>query len=207
MTPHSDSCPRPRFLFRPLLAKATVIAAAMAVGACSGGDGTAAPEATSVVTPTTTSTTVGEIPPVTGTTLSPTSVPADDADVPTPTTQQESAVEVEFSVYWSRPSGQARPIDLFAYRDPEGGPYPYVLYGGITNRSDRPAGRPVLEIGWQDLGGRVQATAQARVVAPDGSDLAVLQPGANADFIVVIGDEVLGSQLSDLVPVLLRVVT
>jgi hypothetical protein len=139
--------------------------------------------------------------------LSPTPPPADEEPVGPPTTTLEpdgAIAGLQLAVYWSRPFGQARPLDVPGYQDPDGGPYPFVMFGAVTNVSDRDLSPPRVVIGWHDGDGQVRVTAAGRVLAPDGRDLDVLSPGATADLLVVVHDPTEGEALADLIAVIVE---
>lgn len=193
---------RPRRGLHATLATAAVAVLALsALSACSGGDDR--PSAASTSSQPESSTTVPA-----GDPASPTlTTPPDDADDPPVTSSAPSttptappAEPLALSVYWSRPAGQPRPIDIPAYRDPAGGPYPFVLYGALTNNQASSVATAGLQVTWVDAGGTIAARTPARVVGPDGSTLSELAAGATADLIVVVDDPGLSATLADLAP-------
>lgn len=138
---------------------------------------------TIVTTPTTETSTPGTEP-----------TTATSSDVPDTMAPQEQGIAV--SVYWTRPYGQARPIDIPAYRDPPGGPYPYVLYGSVTNN-----GAPIdgdIAVAWT-VDGSVVHTTTVRALDPQGAPVTNLPTGAIADLLVVVDDQAIGERLVDAV--------
>jgi archaellum component FlaG (FlaF/FlaG flagellin family) len=88
---------------------------------------------------------------------------------------------------------------MAAYSDPDGGPYPYVLYGSVSNQGAKTISQPRVIVDWSVDGTSIhQATAQ--VLDPQGQPLASLDPGATADLIVVVDDETLATPLADAQP-------
>jgi hypothetical protein len=173
---------------RRLLFASCVVALAATVAACgSSSDDTTAGTTTSFTS--TTSQTSSSTAPL------PTVPPSSGTSVSVP--QGSDAISV--AVYWTRPYGTARVIDMAAYRDPEGGPYPYVLFGSVTNQGAKAISEPRVIVDWYADGVSIhQATAQ--VLDPQGQPLASLEPGTTADLIVVVDDETLATPLPDAQP-------
>jgi hypothetical protein len=132
---------------------------------------TAPPESTPPASPAS-ATAVPSVPPSSGTSVS----------VP------QGSDAITTAVFWTRPYGAARAIDMAAYRDPDGGPYPYVLFGSVTNQGAKAISEPRVIVDWY-LDGTSIHQATARVLDPQGGPLASLDPGATADLIVVVDDE------------------
>jgi len=86
-----------------------------------------------------------------------------------------------------------------AYQDPAGGPYPYVLYGSVTNQGAKALSEPRVIVDWYADGTSVHQ-ATARVVDPQGLPLSALDPGASADLVVVVDDEAAATPLPDAQP-------
>jgi hypothetical protein len=103
------------------------------------------------------------------------------------------------AVYWSRPYGSARPIDIPGYKDPVDGPYPYVLFGSVTNVGTQAIDQPQLTVDWY-LDGQSVHTATVPVRDAQGGTLAVLEAGTSSDVIVVVDSEPIATQLSDAQP-------
>lgn len=106
---------------------------------------------------------------------------------------------ISVAVYWTRPYGTARVIDMAGYRDPDGGPYPFVLFGSVTNQGAKAISEPRVIVDWYADGASIHQ-ATARVLDPQGQPLASLDPGATADLIVVVDDETLATPLPDAQP-------
>jgi hypothetical protein len=106
---------------------------------------------------------------------------------------------VAFSVYWTRPFGDPRPIDMPGYRDGEDGSHPYVLFGAVTNTSDRTIESPRVTVEWR-VGGRTIHDAIVPVQDPSGGPSAALEPGASGDLVVVVADDAVAGALSDADP-------
>jgi hypothetical protein len=105
---------------------------------------------------------------------------------------------ISVAVYWTRPNGTARPIDIPAYRDQPNGPYPYVLYGSVTNAGGKPLAQPKVTVDWYANGGSIhQATVS--VLDAQGVALDHLDPGASGDLLVVV-DVPVADQLTDAQP-------
>jgi hypothetical protein len=139
-----------------------------------------------------TSTTIGA-PPIGSSTSIPTAV---SVPVSPPTDAVES---IETQVFWIRGPGDDRVIDLPGYRDPVSGPKPLVLYGSVTNVGTQPVVNPFVTATWLDASGTAKAAFTAPVLAPGGTDpVAVLEPGAMADVLVVIIDADQTGALRDL---------
>jgi hypothetical protein len=122
-----------------------------------------------------------------------------DASTSAPANQDAITV----AVYWNRPHGTARPIDIPGYKDPDGGPYPYVLFGSVTNAGSEPIPDPQVAVDWYVEGpvpGASIHTTTAPARDPQGATLATLAPGASADLIVVVESEPIASQLPDAQP-------
>lgn len=109
------------------------------------------------------------------------------------------ATSISTAVYWTRPAGTPRPIDVPAYRDPDGGPYPFVLYGSVTNTGDAAVDTARIRVDWV-AGGATVHTSPVRVVDAAGTPIGALQPGQSADAVVVVDDEAVASGLPDAVP-------
>jgi hypothetical protein len=122
-------------------------------------------------------------------------------DQPAATTTPDAAgsPEVSVAVYWTRPLGTPRPIDIPAYRDPAGGPYPFVLYGSATNDGAASVDAPVVEVEWE-LEGRVVHRASGQLFDPGGVPLSVLAAGESADLLVLVDDETVAAALVDATP-------
>lgn len=122
--------------------------------------------------------------------------PSSSSSVPVP--EPESGVSV--AVYWTRPYGTARPIDIPGYRDPQGGPFPLVLYGSVTNVGDESLADPQIAVDWIDgtTGAPIHRVV-ARPVDPQGQPIAQLAAGGTAELIVVVDDEAIAVQLPDAV--------
>jgi archaellum component FlaG (FlaF/FlaG flagellin family) len=105
---------------------------------------------------------------------------------------------ISVAVYWTRPSGTARPIDIPAYRDQPTGPYPYVLYGSVTNAGGRPLSNPKVTVDWSVDGASIHQATVA-VLDPQGDALDHLDPGASGDLLVVV-DAPVADQLGDAQP-------
>jgi hypothetical protein len=120
-------------------------------------------------------------------------VPSTNPDAPA------GSSELSVAVYWTRPYGTARTIDIPGYADPPGGPYPFVLYGSATNTGTGPIDQPVVTVDWV-LDGQTVHTGTARLVDPQGVELTSLAPGATADLIAVVDDEAAAASLPDAVP-------
>jgi hypothetical protein len=189
-------------LIRPLLAALATFIAVGALAACSKDDGatpssaTAAEDALDGTGPTD-----GRDSSSTTSVLSSGTSPSDDEIVPVPSTLAPER-SLALAVYWMRPFGEPRPIDIPAHQDGAGGPFPFVLYGAVTNNTTDAVGGPGLEVVWRDGAGVAHLTTPGRLVAPDGADLGELAPGAMTDFIVVVEDESTAARLTDLQPAL-----
>lgn len=107
--------------------------------------------------------------------------------------------EISVAVYWTRPAGTARPIDIPAYTDPESGPFPYVLYGAVTNTGTNVISRPRVTVDWIANGTSVHRTTVA-VLDANGDELDQLAPGASADLLVVVDAAPVADQLADAQP-------
>ena len=131
-----------------------------------------------------------------------TSIPA-TSSMPDPLGSSTTASEpsapaaISVAVYWTRPYGTPPPIDIPAYQDPPDGPFPYVLFGAVTNTGDATEGEIGVE--WV-LDGATIHTQTARMSDPQGNTMTSLAPGATADLIVVVDDEAAATQLVDAVP-------
>lgn len=116
----------------------------------------------------------------------------------------ESGVErpLDVATFWVRPFGEARPVEVPGYADVVGGPYPYVLYGGVTARA-APVALPGAVAAWQGPDGRLLAVATAPALEA-GTDrpASSLAPGAALDVVLVVDDPVAGPQLADATPIL-----
>jgi hypothetical protein len=169
---------------RHLLACALLFTA-VAVG-CANTDGTSTSGTTSSSLEPTSSSATASTEPVTSASSS--------SSVPRP----ESGVTV--AVYWTRPYGTARPIDVPGYADPQGGPFPFVLYGSVTNVGDEPLAEPLIAIDFLDgTSGAPIHQVVARPVDPQGQPIAQLAAGGTADLIVVVDDEAVAVRLPDAV--------
>lgn len=172
---------------RPLLACALLFTA-VAVG-CTSTDGTSTSASTSSSSAPASSSSTASTEPVD-------SAPSSSSSLPVP--EPESGVTV--AVYWTRPYGTARPIDIPGYRDPQGGPFPFVLYGSVTNVGDGPLAEPEIAIDFLDgtTGAPIHQVV-VRPVDPQGQPVAQLAAGGTADLIVVVDDEAVAVQLPDAV--------
>lgn len=176
-----------------------VLALSPVLGCSSDGDGSSS-TTTGVGAPSSTTTTSAPpAEPGTTSTLSPGTTVADTDTVPVPETLAPEQT-LSLSVYWTRSYGEPMPIDIPAHRDPAGGPYPFVLYGALSNNLSTPVDGPTVEVAWVDGSGATRATTPGRMVAADGTDLRQLAPGASTDFIVVVADEATATLLVDLQP-------
>jgi hypothetical protein len=121
------------------------------------------------------------------------------ATTPETTTSIPAAQDaISVAVYWTRPSGTARPIDIPAYQDQPEGPYPYVLYGLVTNAGGKSLAQPKVTVDWYANGGSIhQATVS--VVDAQGVALDHLDPGASGDLLVVV-DAPVADQLTEAQP-------
>jgi hypothetical protein len=158
----------------------------LATGACSSSSDQPS-AATSSVEPSTT-----DAPTTSASATSSSTVPSTDTTAPRP------QPPVAFSVYWTRPFGDSRPIDIPGHRDGEM-PYPYVLYGSVTNQGEMAIDAPHVRIEWR----RGDATLHSTEVAvqdPNGGPSAALAPGAIGDLIVVVDDATFGPQLGEADP-------
>ena len=174
----------------PVLRFAIGVVALVALSAgCSSKDDDNAAESTttaSVATTSPTNTTAS-----TETTTS-TSTPETTTSIPA----SQDAISV--AVYWTRPSGTARPIDIPAYHDQPDGPYPYVLYGSVTNAGGKSIAQPKVTVDWYANGGSVHQSTVA-VLDAQGVALDHLDPGASGDLLVVV-DPPAADQLADAQP-------
>lgn len=76
-----------------------------------------------------------------------------------------NARDAEINIHWSLQPGQ-RPRfqdDFRGYREPESGPRPYALAGGITNLSTEDIARPRVVVAWEDSDGRIVHVAAVGV--------------------------------------------
>jgi hypothetical protein len=106
--------------------------------------------------------------------------------------------DVTVAVYWTRSYGLERPIGIPGYRDPDGGPFPFVLYGSVTNVGDAPLVDPQISVDWIDSTSSAPLhTMVVRPIDPFGQPIGELAPGASADLVVVVDDEEIASQLPD----------
>jgi hypothetical protein len=167
------------------------LAVLLVAGACSASrsDDDAVVTTTSTLAstaPSVGSTTAGEGSTSTSTERSTTSIPvATDA--------------ISVAVYWTRPAGTARPIDIPAYVDPEGGPFPYVLYGAVTNTGATTIDQPRVTVDWFADGVSLHQSTVA-VLDPNGDALDQLAPGATGDLLVVVDAAPIDEQLADAQP-------
>lgn len=134
--------------------------------------------------------------PTTATAVAPTTSTA-PGTAPDP---QPQPAKLELSVYWVRPFGRPDRLDIPAYRDTEGGSFPYVLYGLAANTSDEAIEAPAVNATWRDSAGEVIASVRGAVVDPDGRPLAELAPGGAADFVIVVDDPLIAARLEDREP-------
>jgi cytochrome oxidase Cu insertion factor (SCO1/SenC/PrrC family) len=176
----------------PVLRLAFTVAALVALAAaCSSkGDDRADDSTTTSVAATSSSTTES-----TETTTSVTT----SATAPDNTTSIPAAQDaISVAVYWTRANGTPRPIDIPAYQDQPDGPYPYVLYGSVTNAGGKPLAQPKVTVDWYANGGSIhQATVS--VLDAQGVALDRLDPGASGDLLVVV-DAPVADQLIDAQP-------
>jgi len=140
---------------------------------------------------------------VSTTTAPASTTPTSDPTIPdgdtTTTTAESAPPSISVAVYWTRPFGQARPIDIPGYRDGVTDSYPYVLYGSATNTGDESIAQPQVSVEWSADGETVH-TAVAAVRDPEGGVATELASGASADVVVVVDDETVASRLADAVP-------
>lgn len=161
--------------------------------ACSDADRDATASTTTASPPASSKTTTVDSVTTTSGATSDTEPDGTTASVPTPT----DAISV--AVYWTRPADTARPIDIPAYHDPAGGPYPYVLYGSVTNAGGATIERPRVAVDWYADGTSIHQTT-VDVVDPQGQPLDELAAGASADLVVVVADSPVAVQLADAQP-------
>lgn len=176
------------FAFRCLLVIGLCVGASAACGSSSDTSATTTSVAADTSTSSTTSTTAAD-------NSSTTTSFVEDASTSIPVV--DDAITV--AVYWNRPYGTARPIDIPGYTDPADGPYPYVLFGSVTNVGAHAIAQPQLTVDWY-LDGRSIHTATVPVRDPQGGTLAALDAGASADVIVVVDSESDAVQLPDAQP-------
>ncbi len=175
----------------PVLRFALAVVALVALAtACSSKDDDRAAESTT----TTTAVAATSSSNTTGSTDTTTSATTGETTTSIPAAQDAISV----AVYWTRPSGTARPINIPAYQDQSDGPYPYVLYGSVTNVGGKPLAQPKVTVDWYANGGSIhQATVS--VLDPQGVALDHLDPGAAGDLLVVV-DAPVADQLTDAQP-------
>jgi hypothetical protein len=161
------------------------LGAALLVPACSDNGDVAAPTTTS------TSATSSTAAPATSSTTDTTSGSSTSSSQPSDT----DAISV--AVYWTRPYGMPPPIDVPGYQDPPSGPFPYVLYGSVTNTGAAIVGE--VDVAWV-LDGATVHSQSVGLRDPQTSAPTTLAPGATADLIVVVDDEAAAAQLADAVP-------
>jgi archaellum component FlaG (FlaF/FlaG flagellin family) len=106
---------------------------------------------------------------------------------------------ISVAVYWNRPYGTARPIDIPGYKDNAGGPFPYVLYGSVTNVGQQSITQPQLTVDWY-MDGQSIHTTTVPVRDAQGAPLGELAAGSSADVIVVVDSESIAPQLADAQP-------
>ena len=93
---------------------------------------------------------------------------------------------LQLSVAWNRPAGGG-PISVPGYSDGGGSGTPLVTYVSVRNTGTTPVVAPRVVAAWVDGRGRVLGLATADVLAPGTAEpLAVLEPGASADAVVVL---------------------
>lgn len=56
--------------------------------------------------------------------------------------------EISVAVYWTRPYGLERPVDVPGYADDPSGPFPFVLFGSATNAGPSPIVQPQVNATW-----------------------------------------------------------
>lgn len=78
---------------------------------------------------------------------------------------------IELMQWWQRPADQARPIDTYLHRESADGPFPYALFGGVTNLGDA-VGPVDIVAAWLDDDGRVQWVASVALTEPTASQVA-----------------------------------
>lgn len=106
---------------------------------------------------------------------------------------------ISVAVYWTRFSGgTAEPIDIPVYRDEPDKPYPYVLYGSVTNAGGKSLAQPKVTVDWYANGGSIHQLTVA-VLDAHGVALDHLDPGAVGDLLVVV-DAPVADQLTDAQP-------
>lgn len=117
------------------------------------------------------------------------------------TAEERPALDV--ATFWVRPFGEARPIDLPGYAEASTGPFPFVLYGGVTAAGGAPVASPGAVAAWRGADGRVLAVASApALVAGTDQPATVLAPGEALDVVLVVDDPVAGPTLADATPIL-----
>lgn len=117
-----------------------------------------------------------------------------------PPTTAGVPVDLALGIYWIRPYGRPDRLDIPAYRDSAPGLFPYVLFGSATNVGSSPVGSPRVVATWRDPEGAVVATARGPVVDAAGAPLPALDPGATADFVIVVDDPATAALVGDREP-------
>lgn len=97
--------------------------------------------------------------------------------------------DLELTTYFAEPAGTREALDLYLYQETGRGPFPFVLYGSITDGADVDAVQPTVVAAWLDDDGRVRAVAESAAVDPDGRPSQTLAPGELSDFLLTVSGD------------------
>ncbi len=92
---------------------------------------------------------------------------------------------LEIRVFRVHPAGDRPAVDAYFHTDTGEGPYPFVLFGSVTNYGAALADGAVA-VAWLDPDGRVVWTERVDVKSP--ADTTTIAAGGIADFVVVVDD-------------------
>jgi len=92
---------------------------------------------------------------------------------------------VELRTFWTRAPDDPRRVEVGTYRDPESAPFPFLLFGSLTNLATEDLGRPSVWLAWFDAEGRV-AAVQHVVGTDNRGPVSAMPVGVSADFLAVL---------------------